>query len=833
MKYFILLWVILFNYTGYAQPKPVSSSEILLGLQKLEVTGGALYIAAHPDDENTRLISYLANEKKLRTGYLSLTRGDGGQNLIGSELGIELGLIRTQELLAARRIDGAEQFFTRAFDFGYSKNPEEAFEIWNKEKILYDAVWVIRKFKPDIIIARFPEDSRAGHGHHSASGIIAREAAVAAADPQKFPEQFNYGLQPWKVTRVLWNTFSFGRTSTISEDQFKINVGNYNPLLGRGYGEIAAESRSQHKSQGFGVPNSYGLAYEYFVTVMGEEPQKELTDGIDINWQSLKYPAISKTIQSLLNQFDHNNPSASVPALIELYKEIEKEIPAAGNSRIKYLLNQKLEEVKTLILQASGIYAEAITDRQFAISGDSMKVSFGFVNRGDSKIDSIKFIYNGQEHTIKEIPSYNTFTQISSRIKINALPEETQPYWLKLPKAEGHFNISDPQQTGLAEAPDERVILRLNIGGTLLSYYLPLEYKYTDPVKGEIRQKTVYLPGIQLKVLNEILLTGTGKDPKPVTIQLIPADDYGEQMTEFNFKNGNNNVKVLKKAQFQKNIPLNFQFLPDEIYKGNLNAEITPEVKIINGENSRVYSESVRLISYDHIPDISYLKSEQIKIIQEKINISDSRIGYIPGAGDAVAEALHAMGYSLTILSESDMYLERLQSFDAIVTGIRAYNTNAWLMRYYPVLMNYIKNGGNFIMQYNTSLQQEQINSGISPYKFFIGRGRVTEENSPVKFLIPGHQVLNYPNKLNNNDFNGWVQERGLYFAQDFGKEFEAPLGMADKNESILNGSLLISKYGKGNFVYTGLAFFRQLPAGVPGAYKLFANIIALNKYEE
>src|SRR5690606_24861157 len=276
-------------------------------------------------------------------------------------------------------------------------------------------------------------------------------------------------------------------------------------------------------------------------------------------------------------------------------------------------------------------------------------------------------------------------------------------------------------------------------------------------------------------------------------------------------------------------IPVEFSFNHHEIYNGKNSVRLVPEVNILNGK-SKGYRQSVRIIRYDHIPDISYLKEGEIKLVKEEIKITDSKIAYIPGAGDAVMEALQAMGYQVALIAEADLQPNILKSYDVVITGIRAYNTNSWLLKYYDVLMEYVKNGGSLILQYNTTIPQELIKSSISPFPFFIGRGRVTEEDSPVNFLMPSHAVLNFPNKIQQQDFNGWVQERGLYFAQDFGNEFEAPLGMADKNEELQNGSLIIAKYGEGRFVYTGLAFFRQLPAGVPGAYKLLANIIALNK---
>ncbi|MCY7291599.1 MAG: PIG-L family deacetylase, partial [Ferruginibacter sp.] len=311
---FIIMFLLVIH-VKVQSPAIYSSADILQQMKKLEVFGSVLYVAAHPDDENTRLLGYMANERKFRTGYLSLTRGDGGQNLIGDEQGIDLGLIRTQELLSARRIDGAEQFLTRAFDFGYSKNPEEAMRIWEHDKILADVVWVIRKFKPDVIITRFPTTGEGGHGHHTASAILAGEAFDAAADPNKFKEQLKF-VKIWQAKRLLWNTFNFGGNNTTREDQFKIDCGVYNPVLGKSYGEIAAESRSRHKSQGFGVTGQRGKNFEYFTTIKGEKPVNDLMEGVD----SAAYRTTTATeyfaaVKELIKKYDYSNPKKSVSDL--------------------------------------------------------------------------------------------------------------------------------------------------------------------------------------------------------------------------------------------------------------------------------------------------------------------------------------------------------------------------------------------------------------------------------------------------------------------------------------------------------------------------------------
>src|SRR5450631_3397627 len=309
----LLVFAFLTNNSFAQNPETVSASDILLRMEKLQVLGSVLYIAAHPDDENTRLLAWLSRDRLYRTGYLSLTRGDGGQNLIGDEQGIELGLIRTQELLAARRVDGADQFFSRAYDFGFSKTTAEALKIWNEQKILSDVVWIIRKFQPDIIITRFPEDKRAGHGQHSASSVLARMAFTAAADPKQFTEQFAYGVHPWQATRLFWNNYNFGSINTTREDQLKIEVGGFNPLMGKSYGEIAADSRSQHRSQGFGVPHSRGSTTEYFSLTAGEKADSSLMQNIDCSWNRIPAgAAIASAISVMTKKYDMSAPEKSI-----------------------------------------------------------------------------------------------------------------------------------------------------------------------------------------------------------------------------------------------------------------------------------------------------------------------------------------------------------------------------------------------------------------------------------------------------------------------------------------------------------------------------------------
>ncbi|MEO6538628.1 MAG: PIG-L family deacetylase, partial [Ferruginibacter sp.] len=470
-------------------PATTNSSIILLQLKKLNVLGSVLYIAAHPDDENNSLLPFLANEKLYRTAYLSLTRGDGGQNLIGGEQGVELGLIRTQELLAARRIDGAEQYFTRAYEFGFSKSAEEALRIWDKEKILSDVVWVIRQYQPDIIVKRFPPDARAGHGHHAASAILADEAYAAAADPSRFPDQLKYGVKPWQAKRILWNTFNFGNTNTTSEDQLKIDIGGYNALLGKSYGELGGEARTMHKSQGEGRPRRRGQSFEFFVTSAGEPAKNTLMDGIDIGWARLAGgSAIQSMINNVISGFSNEQPELSVPALIKIYQAIK--ILTDGNWKTK-----KLFDVQQLIEQCSALYVEATSSQQRVVQGDSLKINVT-VNERTAVNAVLKSIKIESFDTSFSIPlSTNVNVSITKSLPVASDKVISQPYWLKYPLTSGTFEVKDQLMIGKAENnPSFEAAVLINISGEDFVIHRPVQYRVIDPVKGDLYEPIVVLP---------------------------------------------------------------------------------------------------------------------------------------------------------------------------------------------------------------------------------------------------------------------------------------------------------------------------------------------------
>ncbi len=804
-------------FTFCQVPKSYSSSEIFQQIKKLSVLGSVLYIAAHPDDENTRLLAWLANEKLYRTGYLSMTRGDGGQNLIGDEQGVELGLIRTQELLSARRIDGAEQFFTRAYDFGFSKSPEEAFKFWDKQKILSDVVWVIRKFQPDVIITRFPTTGEGGHGHHTASAILAEDAFIMSGDPSKFPEQFAFGVKPWQAKRLLWNTFNFGSTNTQNDNQFKVDAGGFNALLGKSYGEIAAESRSQHKSQGFGVPRSRGSQLEYFKTIKGNEPVNDLLDGVQMGWDRLSNVSINNSIETLMKNYSFVHPENSVPQLVSLYKSLN----ALENG---YWRNQKMREVLQIIEAASGLYMEASTSQPFAVQGDSLKFFVTVNNRSGINIKNPDVHVGDTYYALgKELKKNENIRQNLS-LFINKNAKVTQPYWLENPLDKGSFNVKEQEQIGKPENDAAGLTFTFEIEGQRLSFAKPIQYKTNDPVKGEQYQPLALLPKIELKFVGNNFLS---INDKPVKVNTNSKSNGADSSQYIVTKHFSTNITTNKNA-FNYHSSQNLENFEASIFSPQNNLQnYKEEVTLSASDKKQVFKSYRKTIKYDHIPEITYFPEASANFVTVALKIAGNRVGYIAGAGDKVAEALQQMGYEVTMLKESDLTENNLQKFDAIVTGVRAYNVHEWLNTSYDVLMKYVKDGGVMLVQYNTSNNIGPVKAKISPYPFTISRNRVSEEDAKVNVTQPDHPFLNYPNKITEKDFEGWVQERSNYHAENLDSNYQTIFSMKDTGEKEQNGSLIVTNFGKGKFIYTGISFFRQLPAGVPGAYRLMANLLA------
>jgi LmbE family N-acetylglucosaminyl deacetylase len=820
MKHIKLLAAILL-ITGKAFSQTAPPADLVTiqqSFKKLNVLGSVLFVAAHPDDENTRLLAYLAQEKHYRTGYLSLTRGDGGQNLIGNEQSEILGLIRTQELLAARKVDGAEQFFSRANDFGFSKGPEETLKIWDHEKVLSDAVWVIRKFRPDLIICRFPTTGEGGHGHHTSSAIIAQEAFAAAADPKRFPEQLEY-VQVWQAKRLLWNTFNFGTLNTTAADQFKIDVGVYNAVTGQGYGEIAADSRSNHKTQGFGSAKQRGQSYEYFKTILGDAPKGDLMDGINTSWGRVKDGnAIATELVIIKKSFDIEHPDKSVPALVKLLGRV-------GTVNDKYWKDQKTKELKDLIAACAGLWFEAYADQPSCAVGETIKVSSQIISRFNDQIKIERLFSqdtlndpNKLIEKIDKIIPVNATQTFTNTIYTNNL---TQPYWLVSPHNLGTYNVADQKFVGSPENIDvPKMMFAFIIEGKIIQFERKIMYKYVDPAKGEIYEPVVIAPPVTANIVNKDYVFNT-QQPQTIqvklqsftnasgSISLKPIAGWKISPEKINFKD---------KAKSAEWVAA-FTITPED-NKPSVN--VLQAVVTVGGKD---YSMGIQRIAYDHIPAITLFPPAEAKLINIDLKTAGKKIGYIAGAGDVVPEALMQVGYEVHQLTENEIMNADLSVYDAIVTGVRAYNVNPRLAVEQPRLMDYVNNGGNLVVQYNNN--SGLVVNQIGPYPFRPVNQRVTDENAKVTFLDEANPVLNYPNKITQADFNGWIQERGLYYVSNIDSRYKTILQMNDPGEAANPGSLIVSDYGKGRFVYTSLAFFRELPAGVPGAYRLFVNLLS------
>lgn len=815
-------------------PPAYTSADIYNQIRKLNVLGSVLYVAAHPDDENNGFLPYLAKVKLYRTGYLSLTRGDGGQNLIGSEQGIELGMIRSEELLAARHIDGAEQYFSSAYEFGFSKNAAEALRIWDKEQVLSDMVWVIRKFQPDIIITRFPADARAGHGHHWASAILANEAFTAAADPGRFPEQLQRGVKVWQAKRILWNGFNFGGANNTSLP-LKIDVGGFDPLLGKSSGELGGEARSMHKSQGEGRPRRRGEIIENFVTTGGDTAHTDLMEGIVTDWTRIDEGAgIQQKISSILAGYDFAHPEKSVNSLVELYKAIQR----LSYRGVWWL--QKLKELRDVIINCSGIFAEATTREEYVLQNDTAHVSISVNKRNPVPVTlrSVKVGFSNMSiaQQLDENRNYNY--NITDEVREPSISRGTQPYWLREPQTLGNFQITDPTIVGNAwNDPLLEASFVFEINGIEFSVNRPVQYKYIDPVKGEVYQPFVMIPHLSISMSPHVALLNVQNENGKLhrdsikviyrsnfTGTFIPTTLYVLQDTIKPVFT--NQVKDFEKGKtYTETLPLKKYYAPD---KGN---DVEAAVGIWVNKKNYVNSQYFKTIAYDHIPTIHYSFKDRVHFVNEEVKTVGRKIGYINGAGDMVPEALTDMGYEVKTLEERDITEDNLKQYDAIIIGVRAHNIYEWLSDKNDVFNEYVKNGGNLVSQYVKSNNIGAQRIRIGPYPFSVSTGsRVTEEDAEVHFLLPQHQVLNYPNKITQKDFEGWIQERSTYQADQRDAAYEAPLGMSDTGERESSGSLITARYGKGRFTYVSLVLFRQLPAGVPGAYRLLANIIALSK---
>lgn len=842
-----------FSQRPPAQPH---AAEILHKMQKLNVLGSVLYIVAHPDDENTRLIAWLANGKKVRTGNLSLTRGDGGQNLIGPELGDALGIIRTQELMEARRIDGGEQFFTRAVDFGYSKSAAESFEKWGKQEVLSDVVRVIRMFRPDVIITRFAPDRSAGHGHHEASAILAEEAFDLAGDPTAFPEQLEQGLEVWQPRRLFFNGSTWWKKDLADiaksdPDWFSVDVGGYDPLLGLSYTEIAGRSRSMHKSQGFGAAETRGESLEYLKLIKGDRPKTEdIFEGIDMTWGRVKGGDIVQNgVTEVIKTYDPLQPSRSADGLWKVKHAVDSLKFWVHTKPVNYHALHwdisKSKSIEELLLSVAGLVFEVTCPQGHVASGDSLPLTMTMLPREEFKGKAMAHLSVGGVQV--GIMDTLVVASVTRSITVIAPSDSDQPFWLGEKQSSMYdipdFTIGSPIWSPILRA----ALLVKGSSEYALKSETGVMHRWVDRVAGE-RIRPVYVTPVASVIPKSDVLIATG-GPQTITVEvealtdslqgelvftipdswmLIGASDQDEPRMHALEGSCSSELRLL--VRLARNMDRGrFAFVVKPI-EGARTEFLRFTFTGPKGTADRTLHE----IDYPHIMPQVYYTPAEVKLVPLDVKTTAKRVGYVKGAGDDVPQAMEQLGVTVEFVEPEAAKLEELLKFDAIVVGIRAYNATKGMKELHPLLLQYVEQGGTLVVQYNTTprffsgASDFQIDPAtLGPHPFTIGRGRVTVEEAPPTFLDPKHPLLNTPNKITAADFEGWVQERGLYFADEFAPHYTPLIAWNDPGEDPLNGALIVADHGKGRFVYTGISFFRQLPAGVGGAYRLWGNLIS------
>jgi LmbE family N-acetylglucosaminyl deacetylase len=818
---------------AFPQRELSGSAQARLSLDRLNVVGSVLMIAAHPDDENTALLAYLARGRKVRTGYLSLTRGEGGQNLIGAEQGDALGIIRTQELLAARHIDGAEQFFTRAIDFGFTKTPEECFEKWGRDKILSDVVWVIRRFRPDVIILRFSGTPRDGHGQHQASAILGREAYSAAADPKRFPEQLQW-VQAWQAKRLMWNPGAFTKEQREEVEKMpnriSVDPGDYDPVLGHSYAEIAGMSRSLHRSQGMGAAERKGSAKDFLITQSGPVATHDIFDGIDLSWNRIPDGGpVGQAVAEAARTFDPQNPDRTVPLLLKA----EKLVTALHDP----LAALKQHELSEAIVLCTGLWLDAASDKFAVTPGGSLKFDATALNRDHMAVQVKSVDIEGiSPATTKDkfggVLPFNEPQVFALNTTISEHQALSQPYWLVQPKQGDTYTVPNQLDIGLAENPPLfEAHFHLRIESEDVEVIRPVAYRYIERAQGELTRPVVVEPPVALQWSQSAILFPNGS-AKNVDLQV-----------QANIAKANGKVQIQMPAGWRVSTQSGEFHLNTPGEQSEVSFELTPTANDAQGmlaataqSGDQTVATSMETITYPHIPPQVLFPPATAKLVRADVRLLAKTIGYIMGAGDEMPQALQQLGADVMLLSADDLAGGNLSRFDAIVTGVRAYNVRADLRANQGRLLEYVKNGGTLVVQYNVADGRNPFGgetnllANIGPYPITTGSERVTVEEAPVQFLIPASPLLHKPNEITARDFEGWIQERGLYFASKWDEHYQPLFETHDPKEKPLTGSTLYTRYGKGAYVFTAFSWFRELPAGVPGAFRIFANLLSAGK---
>jgi hypothetical protein len=627
-------------------------------------------------------------------------------------------------------------------------------------------------------------------------------------------------VKPWQPKRLYWNAWRglIERKDRNLSDYIQLDLGAFNPLLGKSYNELAAESRSMHKSQGFGMSPRRGEEINYFVYLKGDSAKNNLFEGIDLSWNRVKGAVkLSQILGQIEKEYDPENPSASLPKLLEAYSEMDK-------LNDDYWVPLKKKELLDIIRSAAGIWTDAFADNYLFTPGDSVKISAGIVKRSNYPLTlkEISISYQNTPAALNKVLQKNDYFKADEKIKLPVNINFTQPFWLAKPHSEGIYNVTDQQLIGKPQNdPALNTDFILSDGKNDFSFSVPVQFHWTDPVHGEEYRPLEIAPDVAININDKLYLFPDSKS-KPVSVNIINNKDISEGELYLQASDGwkieppKYDYKMNNKGDEKS-----FTFL---VTPPSVQSETT--LKAIVRTDGKEFSQGMIRINYPHIPIQTLFPPAEVKLIRLNINKTISNIGYIMGSGDIIPEYLRQLGYNVKLISDDDLdSAENLNKFDAIITGIRAYNTRERLVVDQAKLMDYVKNGGTLVVQYNTV--SDLITDNIGPYPFSLSHDRITVEDSPVSFDNPSSPLLNYPNKISKDDFEGWVQERGLYFSNKWDEHYKTVISGNDPGELPLKGGLLYTQYGKGVFIYTGYSWFRQIPAGIPGALRFFINIIS------
>ena len=801
---------------GTAQ-KPLSGSEILHELHRFQTLGSVLYVAAHPDDENTELIAYFARGLSYRTAYLSLTRGDGGQNVIGGEIGADLGAIRTQELLSARRLDGGRQFFTRALDFGFSKDFRKTLTIWDRQAVIADIVRVIRTFRPDVVLTRFAPEPSGTHGHHTASAVLAVEAFKLAGDPNAFQDQLK-DLTPWQPKRILQNGGG-------GPDSSSIEIQGVDPVLGVSFSEIAGRSRGMHQSQfgtsGF-IGGRGGSRKEAFRLLGGAPATKDIFEGIDLSWARFGRMGeeIAALSTKLVAEFGESNPEASLPLLLEIRSKL-------SNLPSDPVVRDKQTSLDLIIQHCLGLVVETSIPIAEVVPGEKLSLRHTAQLSSKYPVRWVGVHYPTTGGTVRKAVELrpSELVELADKPTLSANTPLSQPYWLRKTATAGMFQVENPKDIGLPENPPPfPVIYEFSVGGQILNLATEPVMRITEGNGVKATRRMEVIAPVSILPETGVRLFAPGQS-KTFSIAVTSARTVVKGVLALDVPTGWL-VSPSRKSFELKSVgdKLRIEF--------TVKAPANPEVGVVTAHvlvNGKRFDVERKVIDYPHIPTLLLQPNASVKAVALNCEMLAKNVGYLPGAGDAVALALVEMGCTVAQLSGADLVEEKLKGLDTVVTGVRAFNIRTDLSEKTSLaLAAFAEQGGTVLVQYN---RPDGLKSPLPfPYRLKMSALRITDEHSLITVLAPEHPVFNKPNKITQADFDGWVQERGTYFASEWDDHFTPLLASSDAGEEPLKGSLLVASYGRGYFVYTGLTFFRQLPAGIPGAYRLFANLGSLGR---